>query len=400
VTTSGKNLLRVRRSAAVKCLLFLLLGCAAFSQNARTKSVGTVKTISGNSIVLTNDIGGDVTVTLTDATRIVRATPGQTDLKSAAAIQASDIRVGDRVLAVGASGEGNSVAASTVVVMKQTDIAQKQQQERDEWRKGTGGIVKEVNPPAGTITVANSLASSGKPIVVHVSSTTSIKRYSPDSVNFDDAKPSTLNEVKPGDQIRARGTKSDDGSEFTAQALVSGTFRNIAGTVMSTDAGNNTVTVMDLVTKHPVTLKISAESQMHKLPPPVAQRLAARLKGGPPSEGENSQGVSGEPSPRGQNGQGGPPDGSPRGESYRRGGGSPDFQQMLSRMPSIAISDLQKGDAVMLVATEGTANSAPIAITLISGVEPILAAAPGGAAASILTPWNLGSSPGGEGATD
>jgi hypothetical protein len=400
VTTSGKNLLRVRRSAAVKCLLFLLLGCAAFSQNARTKSVGTVKTISGNSIVLTNDIGGDVTVTLTDATRIVRATPGQTDLKSAAAIQASDIRVGDRVLAVGASGEGNSVAASTVVVMKQTDIAQKQQQERDEWRKGTGGIVKEVNPPAGTITVANSLASSGKPIVVHVSSTTSIKRYSPDSVNFDDAKPSTLNEVKPGDQIRARGTKSDDGSEFTAQAVVSGTFRNIAGTVMSTDAGNNTVTVMDLVTKHPVTLKISAESQMHKLPPPVAQRLAARLKGGPPSEGENSQGVSGEPSPRGQNGQGGPPDGSPRGESYRRGGGSPDFQQMLSRMPSIAISDLQKGDAVMLVATEGTANSAPIAITLISGVEPILAAAPGGAAASILTPWNLGSSPGGEGATD
>jgi co-chaperonin GroES (HSP10) len=400
VTTSGKNLLRVRRSAAVKCLLFLLLGCAAFSQNARTKSVGTVKTISGNSIVLTNDIGGDVTVTLTDATRIVRATPGQTDLKSAAAIQASDIRVGDRVLAVGASGEGNSVAASTVVVMKQTDIAQKQQQERDEWRKGTGGIVKEVNPPAGTITVANSLASSGKPIVVHVSSTTSIKRYSPDSVNFDDAKPSTLNEVKPGDQIRARGTKSDDGSEFTAQAVVSGTFRNIAGTVMSTDAGNNRVTVMDLVTKHPVTLKISAESQMHKLPPPVAQRLAARLKGGPPSEGENSQGVSGEPSPRGQNGQGGPPDGSPRGESYRRGGGSPDFQQMLSRMPSIAISDLQKGDAVMLVATEGTANSAPIAITLISGVEPILAAAPGGAAASILTPWNLGSSPGGEGATD
>jgi hypothetical protein len=400
VTTSGKNLLRVRRSAAVKCLLFLLLGCAAFSQNARTKSVGTVKTISGNSIVLTNDIGGDVTVTLTDATRIVRATPGQTDLKSAAAIQASDIRVGDRVLAVGASGEGNSVAASTVVVMKQTDIAQKQQQERDEWRKGTGGIVKEVNPPAGTITVANSLASSGKPIVVHVSSTTSIKRYSPDSVNFDDAKPSTLNEVKPGDQIRARGTKSDDGSEFTAQAVVSGTFRNIAGTVMSTDAGNNTVTVMDLVTKHPVTLKISAESQMHKLPPPVAQRLAARLKGGPPSEGENSQGVSGEPSPRGQNGQGGPPDGSPKGESYRRGGGSPDFQQMLSRMPSIAISDLQKGDAVMLVATEGTANSAPIAITLISGVEPILAAAPGGAAASILTPWNLGSSPGGEGATD
>ena len=69
---------------------------------------------------------------------------------------------------------------------------------------------------------------------------------------------------------------------------------------------------------------------------------------------------------------------------------------MLSRMPSVAISDLQKGDAVMLVATEGSSSSAPTAITLIAGVEPILTAAPGGAAAAtILSPWNLGASPGG-----
>jgi hypothetical protein len=70
---------------------------------------------------------------------------------------------------------------------------------------------------------------------------------------------------------------------------------------------------------------------------------------------------------------------------------------MLSRMPSVAIPDLQKGDAVMVVATEGSTASAPTAITLISGVEPILAAAPSGAAAAnILSPWNLGASPGGE----
>src|SRR4051794_17126775 len=377
--TLRQNATLIRRRLVSKCPLFLILTIFAVAQTAFAKALGTVKAISGNSIVLTTD-GGEVTVTRADSTRILRASPGQTDLKSATPIQASDIHVGDRMLAIGPSGEGNSVAALTIVVMTQGDIAERQQQEREEWRKGVGGIVKEVNPATGTIAVVNALVSSGKPIVIHMSPAISIRRYSPDSVNFDQAQPGTLDQIKPGDQLRARGTKNEDGSEFTAQAIVSGTFRNIAGTVISTDAANNSVTVMDLVTKHPVTLKISAESQMHKLPPPVAQRLAARLKGGPPSEGENSQGVSGEPSPRGQNGQGGPPDGSPRGESYRRGGGSPDFQQMLSRMPSIAISDLQKGDAVMLVATEGTANSAPIAITLISGVEPILAAAPGGAA--------------------
>ena len=71
---------------------------------------------------------------------------------------------------------------------------------------------------------------------------------------------------------------------------------------------------------------------------------------------------------------------------------------MLSRMPTVAISDLQKGDVVMLVATEGSSASAPTAITLLAGVEPILAAAPGGTSASmILSPWNLGANAGAAG---
>jgi hypothetical protein len=406
-----QNAFPSRHAAILKCVLLLTL-CAAFAQTAFAKAVGTVKSISGNSIVLTTD-GGEVTISLADSTRILRASPGQTDLKTATPIQASDIHVGDRMLAIGPSGEGNSVAASTVIVMTQSDIAERQEQEREEWRKGVGGIVKEVNTGAGTIAIANALVSSGKPIVIHVSPTATIRRYSPDSVNFDQAKPGTLDQIKPGDQLRARGTKNEDGSEFTAQAIVSGTFRNIAGTVISTDAVNNSVTVMDLVTKHPVTLKISADSQMHKLPPVAAQRLAARLKGGAAAANGTPQGVPGSGAGtgngqgrdqgnwRGQNGSGASPDASQGGEGYRRGGGPPDFQQMLSRMPSVAISDLQKGDAVMLVATEGSATSAPTAITLIAGVEPILAAAPSGAAAAtILSPWNLGASPGGEGSSE
>ncbi len=413
--TLRQNAPLIRNPTASKWAIFLIFGVVALAQAALAKAVGTVKSVSSNSIVLTTDSRSEVTVTITDSTRIVQATPGQTDLKNAAAIHASDIHVGDRVLALGPNGEGNSVAASTVIVMKQSDIAERQQQAREEWRKGTGGIVKDVNQAAGTITIANALASSGKEIVIHVSSATAIRRYSPDSVNFDEAKPGTFDQIKPGDQLRARGTKSDDGAEFTAQAIVSGMFRNIAGTVISTDAANSSISVMDLLAKHPVTLKISADSQMHKLPPAVAQRLAARLKGGASAASGSPQGAPGESSQsgaegrsnrgegqvgqgngRGQAGSGGSPNTSQGREGYQRGSGSPDFQQMLSRMPSVAISDLQKGDAVMLVATEGSSTSAPTAITLISGVEPILTAAPSGAAAAtILSPWNLGASPGG-----
>lgn len=390
--TSNLNLRFVPPRFAVKCALLALFGVSLLAPTAFAKAVGTVKSVKGNSIVLTTD-SGEVTVTLADSTRILRASPGQTDLKSAGPIQASDIHVGDRLLAIGPTGEGNSVMASTVIVMTQGDIAARQQQEREEWRKGVGGIVKGVNPSGGTITLANALVSSGKPIVIQVSPTTIFRRYSPDSVNFDEAKPGTLDQIKPGDQLRARGTKGGDGSEFTAQAIVSGTFKNIAGTVISTDAANNSITVMDLLTKHPVTLKITADSQMRKLPPFVAQRLAARFKGGAAAASGNTQSGVEESSATGAgagtgNGQG-------RGAGYRRGGGSPDFQQMLSRMPGVTISDLQKGDAVMLVATEGSASSAPTAITLIAGVEPILTAAPSGAAATILSPWNLGASPGG-----
>jgi hypothetical protein len=64
---------------------------------------------------------------------------------------------------------------------------------------------------------------------------------------------------------------------------------------------------------------------------------------------------------------------------------------MLKRMPAVTIAELQKGDAVMIVTTQGTATTQPTAITLLSGVEPILSASPNSnRAAMLLSPWNLG----------
>lgn len=79
-----------------------------------------------------------------------------------------------------------------------------------------------------------------------------------------------------------------------------------------------------------------------------------------------------------------------------RQGGAPDLQQMLSRMPAVALTDLHKGDAVLIVTTEGTGSGGGTAITLLSGVEPILQAAPSASQAMMLTPWSLGGAPGGD----
>jgi hypothetical protein len=398
----------------------LLLAVSVFAQAAPAKIVGTVKSITASSVVLATDGGTETTVTFADSARIVRATPGQSDLKTATPIQMSDIQVGDRVAARGQAGDGGALVASIALVMKQGDIAQRQQSERDEWRKGVGGIVKEVNAPAGTITVANSLLAGGKPVIVHVASGTEIRRYSPDSVKFDDAKPGTLDQIKPGDQLRARGAKNADGTEFTAQAVVSGSFKDIAGIVISTDAANSSVTLTDLATKKPVTVKIGPDSLLRKLPQFAAMGIAMRLKGGPAgaAQGVGTGASASESGPqtnaggrgnwRGRDGAATGNDsnasagsrGGPNGAAGMRGqgggwrgngGGPPDFQQMLARMPALSVSELNKGDAIMLVATQGSATAHPMAITLLSGVEPILSAAPAGtSAATILSPWNLG----------
>jgi hypothetical protein len=373
------------RTMPMVCLV-LVLASSGFAQEptaAIVKPVGTVKVVAGNAITLTTDAGATVKVVVQDSTRMVRTAPGQKDLKDAAPAQLQDVQAGDRILARGKlSGDGNSVLAISIVVMKAGDIAARQQQERDDWQKrGIGGLVTAIDGGKGTITISISTVGGSKTATIQVSKETVVRRYAPDSVKFDDARPGTLDQVKTGDQLRARGEKNADGSELAAEEIVSGTFRNVAGTVISTDASKQEIVVMDLASKKPVVLKIGGDSQLRELPALVAQRMATRLKGG---SAEDAPGAAGQPPAK-------PGEGASGASGAQRPGGRGDFQQMLSRLPAVTIADLQKGSAVMIVATEGTATSPPTAITLLTGVEPILTAAPkGGQAAMLLSPWNLG----------
>lgn len=360
----------------------------ATSASAPAKAVGEIKSINGESLTLATDDGKTMAVSLEEQVRVVRIAPGATDLKNATPITTQDLQVGDRVLVRGkASDDAKSIAASTVVVMKQSDVAAKQQQEREDWQKrGIGGLVTGVDPAAGTVTISVTGFTGTKNVLVQTSNKTVVRRYAVNSIKFDDAKPSKLAEIHPGDQLRARGTKNDDGTEFAAEEIVTGKFRNVAGTVTAINTADSSLTVMDLLTKQPVTVKVEGDSKLRKLPQVMAQRIAMRLKGQTP-EGASPQGgspstASGAP-PSGTAHEG--PGGATAGNS--RGGGG-DLQQILSRLPTVAISDFQKGDAVILVSTEGGAAGVT-AITMVGGVEPILTASPG-SQAMVLSPWSLG----------
>jgi len=322
------------------------------------------------------------------STRVLRMAPGQKDLKDAAPLSLTDLQPGDRMIIRGSlADDGKSVVASSLLVMKKADIEQRQEQEREDWQKrGVGGLVKAIDPASGTVTLSTGAAGSGKTITVRVSKETIVRRYAPESVRFQDAKPATVEQIKSGDQLRARGALSAEGTELSAEEIVFGSFRNIAGTVTAIDSADNTLSVMDLITKKPVSVKITADSQLRKVPPMVAQRIAIRLKGSPPDSGQGASGGNQSPALKAEQAPGA------AGGSRLRGAG--DLQQMLSRLPAVTLADLQKGDAVMLVTLQGSANSALNAVTLLTGVEPILTASPNGeGAAMLLSPWSLGSAP-------
>ena len=374
------------------------------------RRIGAIKSIGGNALTLTPDSGPDVSVTVQPNARILRIAPGAKDLKDATPVAFPDLQVGDRVRVRGqAANEPNSITAVEIVVMARTDLEAHRVREQQDWQKrGAGGLVSKVDPGTATVTISVTGMGGKKEIAVRTTGTTVFRRYAPDSVKFDDAKPSTLAEIRPGDQLRARGQHTPDGAELTAEEVVTGSFRNVAGTVNSVDASAGTVNVQDLVSKKAVVVRITPESQLHKLPPELAQRIAMRLKDSlppgtpgaaaapaPPPNGKQP-GAPGSMKP-GSEATGSRPDamngGAPPGGTHAGGG---DFQQILSRMPTLSLTDLHKGDALLIVATEGSAAGAT-AITMLSGVEPILQAAPS-SQAMMLTPWSLGGAPNGEGA--
>jgi co-chaperonin GroES (HSP10) len=389
----------VKRGLSASAWLLLavagLINVQAQTQTAQDpsiqRSVGAIKAITDDGITLASDSGEEIKVTLQDSARILRVAPGEKDLKNATPVQKQDLQVGDRILVRGKPGpDGHSVSAAAVIVMKQADVASKRQQEKEDWQKrGVGGLVTAVDA-SGTITISVMSFSGTKTVAIHTRKDTVLRRYAPNSVKFDDARVAPLDQIRVGDQLRARGTKNSDGTELDAQEVVSGTFRNLAGQITAIDSAANTLTLKDAISKQTVVVRVTGDAQLRKVPPEFAQRIAMRLKsgmaGGIPGAGEA---VGGGERTRGQGGRQFPGGGG--GGMGGRGGGPPDFQQMLNRMPPASLTDLEKGDVVMIVSTEGDGSGAVNAITLLAGVEPILTAAPNASQAMMLSPWTLSS---------
>jgi hypothetical protein len=339
-------------------------------------AIGEVKVIDNGAkqLIVKTDAGSLVTVALGEKTVYMRLAPGEKTLTNATKIAFSDVGEGDRVWARGkVADDHKSVPATALIVMNKMDIAKKQEQERAEWkRRGVLGIITALKPETKEITISSRTMAGPQSLIIPVSDKVEMRRYAPDSIKFADAKPATFDELKMGDQLRALGERNAEGSAFTAEKVVTGSFRMVSGVVTAVDAATGEVKINDLQTKQPLTIVIKQDAVLRKFP--AANEMGGMMM---MSRGAGAGGASaGQTPPAGQGGQGagqGSGQGAGQGGGVRMGGGGGvNIQDMLERLPTISIADVKVGDTIIVSSTKGADPSRLTAISFISGADTLL----------------------------
>ncbi len=340
------------------------------------------------------DAGAIITVTFGDKTTYSRLPGGKLVLAEAVPATLAEISVGDRVLIDrGRVGTDVQVAtANKIFVMSRADVAAKQERDQAEWQQGILGVVTALNPQTKEITVqqrgGRGVMMPGAPppatTLIKVSETTILRRYAPDSVRFSDARVSSFDALKVGDQLRARGERTPGGAGLIPKEIVSGTFRTMIGKIVSTDSATNEVKLAPVDGGAPVTIVVKEDSKLRRLPPMMAALAARRGEGGGRERGERERGRPDGVSPQAtspqatQAGGAGRRDGAQGRTDGARAGGF-DIQEMIERMPQLTVAELTVGDTIAVSSTSGTDSQRVTAITLIAGIEPLLTAFPGAA---------------------
>lgn len=352
-----------------------LTGAAQAPSSTHVNGVVTGVNPGSNQVTLQTERGDSLVFTVNERTQIFHAKAGITEPKDWPKMAVSDIAVGDKALAAyRGSADQKPLLATSLVIRTKADLSELGQEQEQDWKKrGTNGVVSAVDSAAKTI----SLKIGARSLTVQANEKTAFHRYAPDSAAAADALPSSLAEVKVGDQLKVLGNRTADGTTIAAEIVYAGSFRQIAALIVSIDAAAGELRVTDLDNKKPLSLRITKDTTMRKLPPEMAQMLARRYQAG-----------RGTVQARGE-GQAGAASGPERSAAGGAGGGRGDVNAMLDGLPALQLSELKAKDAIMVTTTMGSNPQVVTATFLLAGVEDVLRAAPT-ATRDLMSGWNMG----------
>jgi hypothetical protein len=334
--------------------------------------IGEVVAVDAASkqIFVRTDAGSVVIITVADSTSFKRINPSDPSADKAAAMTFAEIGAGDRVLARGRPSDDRKTLAAPrmIFVSTKADLLAKQEAERAEWkRRGIVGVVSGLNPQTKEITLQTRGPQGPQPVVIPVTEKVKLRRYAPDTVKFADAKPSTFEEIKVGDQLRAKGDRSEDGARFTPEEVVTGSFRTAIGTITAVNPEKNELTITQMQGNQPLTIVVSKDSVLKRVP---AEAMAMMGGGRPGTPAGGAPGAQGAPP------AGAAPGGGPQRPSQGGPGGGMrgmDIQQVFENLPPTTVAELKPGSMVIIASTVGVDPSRVTATQLVDGVGPIMA---------------------------
>lgn len=300
------------------------------SSGASKNLLGTVTDFRVKSLELAikGDDGRTQWVKFSSATDVLLAAPGEKDLSHAQAARVSDIARDDRVMVSYVEGMAE---ARRIVVVAASAIARRNVAERADWEKrGITGIV--ASREGDHIVLEMRTPQGAQHTTVAVTAKTNVRRYAADSVKFSEAEPAKVAQIAVGDQVRARGSKSEDGT-VTADDVVFGTFVTTLGTVTEVDRAKNELHIVDLASKKALAVRLTADTRLKKMPD-------MREMPGPTSHGGQAQ--------------------------------APAIAQILQQLPAGSLDDLKAGSSVMVTSTRGSRPDRVTGIMVIANVDEIV----------------------------
>jgi hypothetical protein len=346
-------------------VLFLHLFIAsAFSQTTSPAGTATAVNIVGKISLISSDAkqlqiltssGQNIVVLVDDRSELKRVPAGETNLQNAVKIAFSDISLEDNAFVRGLTAGNSRIEARQIVIVSSADAAKRKQQKADEWKKrGVAGIVKNVDESANQITIE--LKGEGsKRLEIFANTRTVFQHYRENAVNMDDYGPGGMDKIRTGDQVRALGTKTPDGSRYDAEEIFSGSFRTVNGKVKSINLESSELTLVDSKTDRAITVRVTGDSRLIRL---TSESIA-----------KNS-------------GKSGAAESSGRPSVIS-------ISAMLENSPRIALADIRENE-ILVIATASDPDLGKInALTVISGVELVSGSRGGGSGQGKKQVFNL-----------
>jgi hypothetical protein len=330
--------------------------------NYAAGEVASINESEKKIILQTKD--GIIEVVLTAETEFKKVPPENPKLSAAVVVSASELSVGDKLLVIGTvSSDKKSIPAKVVYLITKSDIAKKQEKEREEWRtRGISGRVISLDVPNQRIIISARSMMGERTITIIPKQNAEYRRYAPDSVKFSDAKLSNYAEMSVGDLVRALGDRSPDGNTFTAEKIVFGSFKTLGGKITAIDPQKREIIIKDIISNKEITIVVSKDSLIKRFPAEFASMFLARMQGNmtfQPLQQKPSETQTGRESVN-------------RPQFRSNSGG--DFDDLFERFPNVSFEDLKIGDAIAVSSTVGTIPNRFTAIKILSGIESFLEA--------------------------